>query len=60
MSEKILKLIGLGEYELETFYAVNRLDEEEECDRKDLEEAVRWLTDNLDHIIADAEWDGRL
>ena len=60
MYEKILKLIGVVEYELYTFYWINRLDEEEQQDAKDLEEAARWLTENLDYIIADAEFDKRL
>jgi|GEM_PF-6149721 len=60
MREKILKLIGLVEHELETVYETNRLDSDDKIDIQDLREAAEWLKQNLDYIIADAEYDARL
>jgi len=60
MREKILKLIGLIEHELEAFYEANRLGDDEKKDVQDLREAAEWLKQNLDYIIADAEYGERL
>ena len=60
MREKILKLIGLVEHELETVYETNCLDSDDKKDRQDLREAAEWLKENLNCIIADAEYDARL
>lgn len=54
------KLIGLAEFELETFYETNKLGEEEEQNKNDIRQAVEWLKANMDFIIADAEFDGRV
>jgi len=51
MREKILKLIGLIEHELYLF---------EKEDKQDIRTAAVWLKQNLDYIIADAEYDERL
>ena len=54
-------LMGLAEFGLETFYEANKLGEQEkEQNKNEIRQAVEWLKANMDFIIADAEFDGRV
>ncbi len=59
MEQKILKLIGFVERKIERI-SEDSPEDEGARDRKDIQDAARWLKKNLNFIIADAEWDHRL
>ena len=57
---QLLKLVGLAEYELESVFEPSRLDGDVEQDKNDIRTAAEWLNANMDFVIADAEFDGRI
>lgn len=57
---QIETVIGVAQADLESHWSqIKNPDAEEQQTRNDLEAGIDWLEDNLDHIIADAEFDGR-
>ena len=51
------KLIGVAKCDFDIADAVNRLDDE---DKNDIHTAADWLNANMDFVVADAEYDGRI
>ena len=60
LQKRLEMLIGFAQHEIESFHEARRLDEEGLKDKNDIRAAVEWLKANMNFIIADAEFDGRI